>query len=127
MSAPLQLLAQQYTANDLLEMPEEGVLRELMRGAIRPKPLAAGSQGILSGLVALYAGGFVRANRLGTFFGAKTGFLLSRSPDTVLAPDWAFVAAGRMPVSGGTRHLEVVPDIILEIRSSIISARMAQD
>jgi Uma2 family endonuclease len=37
--------------------------------------------------------GSVRAQRLGVVYAAETGFLLASAPDTVRAPDMAFVAS----------------------------------
>ena len=39
----------------------------------------------------------VKAHGLGVVCGAETGFVLARDPDTVLAPDVAFVPAGADP------------------------------
>jgi Uma2 family endonuclease len=39
----------------------------------------------------------VRQNRLGKIFMAETGFLLSRDPDTVRAPDIAFIRKDHLP------------------------------
>ena len=63
-------------------------------------------------------GHFVEQHALGTVFGAETGFLISRDPDTVRAPDIAFVANENLP---GTDPAEAfwpgAPDLAVEVLS----------
>ncbi len=40
---------------------------------------------------------YVRDNDLGMLFGAETGFIISRNPDTVRAPDVAFISKHNRP------------------------------
>ena len=54
---------------------------------------------------------------MGETFAAETGFLVGRNPDTVLAPDFAFVAKERLPDPLPKGYVPVVPDIVLETRS----------
>jgi Uma2 family endonuclease len=62
---------------------------------------------------------FVDEHRLGDTYGAKTGFLLSRNPDTVRAPDASFVSAARLaqielPPTG---YFPGAPDLAVEVTS----------
>ena len=41
----------------------------------------------------------VQATRVGRVYAADTGFTLARDPDTVRAPDVAFLSAGRLPAT----------------------------
>ena len=60
----------------------------------------------------------VTAHRLGLVCGAETGFLLAKGPDTVLAPDVAFVRRDRIPAAGRPRTFwEGVPDLAAEVVS----------
>ena len=60
----------------------------------------------------------VRANQLGEVFAAKTGFLLATDPDTVRAPDAAFVTASRFEGLDDVRgFLPVAPDLVVEVVS----------
>lgn len=62
--------------------------------------------------------GFIKRNRLGKTFGAETGFLLERNPDTVLAPDFAFLSRDRLPAAGSPRKfVQVPPDLAIEVLS----------
>lgn len=60
----------------------------------------------------------VRSGKLGVVFAAETGFLIKRDPDTVRAPDIAFVAAARASVASGQRgYFPGAPDLAVEVVS----------
>jgi Uma2 family endonuclease len=61
---------------------------------------------------------YVSSRRLGWVGGAGAGFHVRRNPDRVLSPDGAFVAAPRMTKPPGDCFIPLVPDFILEVRSS---------
>lgn len=86
---------------------------ELVRGRLVMMNPTAGR---IAGILALMIGSHVPANSLGAFGGAETGFLLSRDPDTVRAPDVAFVGAGREPATTG-RFFPGAPDLAVEVLS----------
>ena len=65
----------------------------------------------------LEVGLFVRNQGLGRCYTAETGFVLARNPDTVLAPDFAFVARERFSGPPGQKYVPLVPDLVLETRS----------
>ena len=62
---------------------------------------------------------FVDTNQLGTAYAAETGFLLGRDPDTVRAPDAAFVTGRRLArVSLGPEgYFPGAPDLAIEVVS----------
>jgi Uma2 family endonuclease len=63
-------------------------------------------------------GTFIDAHRLGRAFAAETGFRLRRDPDTVRAPDFAFVARGRISAAmETTAYLDLAPDLVVEVVS----------
>jgi len=48
----------------------------------------------------------------------EVAVVLSRRPDTVVAPDAAFVAAAKLPVRESPEgYLETIPDLVVEVRS----------
>ena len=60
----------------------------------------------------------VRANHLGKLFGAETGFLVERDPDTVRAPDVAFIAKQNLPAEmPETAFWPGAPDLVVEVLS----------
>ena len=74
------------------------------------------------GIIAMRLGGalgyYVGERGLGLVFAAETGFTLARNPDTVLAPDAAFLRAERIPASASPDgYWEMVPDLVVEVDS----------
>lgn len=62
--------------------------------------------------------GYVRATGIGVTVGAETGFVLARDPDTVRAPDAAFVSRERADEVGRTaKYWPGAPDLAVEVVS----------
>ena len=59
----------------------------------------------------------VEHNNLGVVLGAETGFLIARNPDTVPAPDVAFLRAARVPATPLRGYFEGAPDLAVEVAS----------
>ncbi len=60
----------------------------------------------------------VSAHRLGVVCAAETGFLLAQNPDTVRAPDIAFVRRERIEKAGEVKGYWVgAPDLAVEVTS----------
>jgi len=85
------------TADELLRMPRDGYRYELVAGEISKMSPPGWKHGVvamrLSGILEQY----VREKDIGMTFCAETGFLLARDPDTVRAPDYAFIRKDRLP------------------------------
>ena len=60
---------------------------------------------------------FVKQRSLGRVFGAETGFWIERDPDTVLAPDVAFVTAQRTSGKLAAGFFTGPPDLAVEVLS----------
>lgn len=104
------------TADDLLAMPDDGKRYELIRGELIEMPPASDDHGFVGSELSWQFGTFVRQHRLGRDRVAETGFQLT--PDTVLAPDYAFVSYDRMssrPQPQG--YAQVIPDLVVEVVS----------
>ncbi len=84
------------TAADLLRLPADGQRHELIRGELRQMTPAGPTHGRLAMRIAAHLFQHVEAHNLGTVYAAETGFLLARDPDTVRAPDVAFVRQQRI-------------------------------
>lgn len=79
---------------------------------------AGHEHGHLAHEVALSLGLHVKTNRLGRVYAAETGFKLTSNPDTVRAPDVAFVSAERLQnVKNSTGYFPGAPDLAVEIVS----------
>ena len=108
--------ARLLTADELLRLPDDGFRHELVRGELRKMSPAGYDHGEIAMTIGAHLKMFVRAHRLGKVFAAETGFLLARNPDTVLAPDAAFVRAERV-LPRGRGFFPGPPDLAVEVIS----------
>jgi Uma2 family endonuclease len=105
------------TAEQLLDLPDDGMRHELVEGALRTIAPAGGEHGRIGARLLIRIGVFVEVQRLGEVFTAETGFWLERNPDTVRAPDVAFVRADRMPDARVPGFVPLAPDLVAEVVS----------
>lgn len=105
------------TADVLLEMSHDGVLRELIRGEVTEMAPAGERHGWTTGKLHALLGGFILLKKLGRFYSAETGFLIERNPDTVRAPDFAFVRTERVQDLAPGNFIPFAPDLVVEILS----------
>lgn len=111
MSTAVQLL----TADDLWNMPDRGGHRELVKGELRDMSPAGFDHGQVTLNLAIPLGTFIKANQLGAIVAAETGFIIERDPDTVRAPDIAFVRKDRLPkAERQLRFWPGAPDLAVE-------------
>ena len=109
---------QQMTAEDLLKMPDDGFRYELVRGDLRRMSPAGHKHGRIAMKVATRLDNHVTANQLGAVYAAETGFLISSDPDTVRAPDVAFVSQQRLDETGDIDgYWPGAPDLVVEVIS----------
>ena len=85
------------TADDLLRLPNDGNRYELVAGELRMMSPSGWKHGEVVANLHGILWQHVRHNRLGKMFGAETGFLITRDPDTVRAPDIAFISQENLP------------------------------
>ena len=106
------------TADDLWRMPNDGMRRELVRGEITVMTPAGCQHGEITQNVSLVLGGFVKSKRLGKVLVSDPGFVIGRSPDTVRAPDVAFISKEHVPSGGLPKGFApFAPDIAVEVLS----------
>ena len=106
------------TAEELLNMPDDGMRSELVKGEVRRMAPAGNVHGRLAINVSTPLDRYVRENGLGTVYAAETGFILSSEPDTVRAPDVAFVRRERVEeVSEVEGYWPGAPDFLVEVIS----------
>ena len=84
------------TADELLRLPRGTWRYELVGGELRRMTPAGHVHGRVAAEVGAELTLFVRRTNLGETYAAETGFLLRREPDTVRAPDAAFVSHERL-------------------------------
>lgn len=106
------------TAEQLFELSDDGYRSELVQGEIVRMTPTGGEHGIVAMRIGVLLSEYVEAHHLGVCFAAETGFILQRDPDTVRAPDVAFVAADRVPRTGiPTFYWPSAPDLAVEVLS----------
>jgi Uma2 family endonuclease len=107
------------TAEELMRLPTGmGKRYELVQGELKTMSPGGSRHGRISVRIGGLLDQFVRAKKLGAVFGAETGFILRRNPDTVRAPDAAFVAAARIPAQGlPPGYWPGAPDLAVEVVS----------
>jgi Uma2 family endonuclease len=105
------------TADELLRTSFPDQRTELIRGVLVVREPAGGRHGRVTAEVARIIGTYVHEHDLGVVYGAETGFTLAREPDTVRAPDVAFVHRDRVPVPEPVGFLPIAPDLAVEVLS----------
>lgn len=106
------------TAEQLLELPDDGLRHELVDGELRTMSPAGYRHGRVSLRVGRRVGDFVDEHDLGEVLSNDTGFVLGRGPDTVRAPDVAFVRAEVAATLVDEKGFaEVAPDLVVEVVS----------
>lgn len=114
MSTATQLL----TAEDLLGMPHDGNRYELVKGKLIKIPPAGNIHGKRAMRLGWRLAHHVETNGLGVVFAAETGFMLNTDPDTVRAPDIAFVSKSRIEEIGEFEGFwPGAPDLAVEVIS----------
>src|ERR671923_2366815 len=93
------------TADESFAMPAGGFRYEQINGEIRRTPPAGSEHGAVIMNIGAPFHQFVKAHGLGVVFGAETGFKIASDPDTVRAPDLAFVRRARIPEAGSAPGL----------------------
>ena len=111
--APVGLM----TADELLRthLPDKHV--ELVRGVLVVREPAGFRHGAVSATLTKLLGQHVDTNRLGLVLAAETGFKLAADPDTVRAPDVAFVSRERLPDPVVLGYPALAPDLVVEVLS----------
>ena len=104
------------TADELLLMPDDGYRYELVTGELTEKmPPPGDGHGDVTGRFAFALGRYCEENDYGVVRD-NAGFHLESNPDTVRAPDLAWIAPGR--ITGYFRgYRQLVPDLVVEIKS----------
>ncbi len=115
----VQLKSRLITAAEFAEYPEDCRL-DLIKGELAPMPpMPDLSHGDTTSVLTIYAGLHVLTQKLGRCYAAETRFVIEQGPDTAIAPDWAFIAKDRLPDVYPVRgYAAIVPDLVLEVRSS---------
>lgn len=104
------------TAEQLLHAPELGRC-ELVQGELIMMSPAGSRHGAIAARMAHLLLDFVETRALGVVLGAETGFKIASDPDTVRAPDAAFVRADRVGETLPQGFFPGAPDLAVEVLS----------
>ena len=106
------------TAEELLRLPDDGYRYELVRGELRKMAPAGYLHGRVAINVTTPLDRHVRVHDLGVVCAAETGFKLASNPDTVRAPDVAFIRRERVQEVGDAEgYWPGAPDLAVEVIS----------
>ncbi|NLG69864.1 MAG: Uma2 family endonuclease [Firmicutes bacterium] len=114
------------TADDLLRLPKDGKRYELVKGELVEMAPPGCEHGEIAGRIAALLGSFVLRQGLGAVL-VEAGFLLTKNPDTVRAPDVAFVAREHLPSPRPKGYHTVSPDVAVESLSPNDTFREVQE
>lgn len=107
------------SADELLRLDTPEARRELVRGELIVREPAGFRHGDVAARFLIALGTFVqsRSPSLGRVLTAETGFRLRANPDTVRAPDVAFVRRDRLPDPPPRGYAAMAPDLVIEVLS----------
>jgi Uma2 family endonuclease len=106
------------TAEELLNMPDDGFRYELVKGELVKMAPAGSEHGKIAMRLGWRLAQYVETHGLGNVYAAETGFQIASNPDTVRAPDAAFVRQSRSEEIGNIRsYYPGAPDLAVEVIS----------
>jgi Uma2 family endonuclease len=106
------------TAHELFEYSHEPYRTELVAGKLVEIQAAGALHGVVAARLCELLSRHVRDHSLGVVFCADTGFHIESGPDTVRAPDAAFVSSERIAATGiPNEFFPGPPDVAFEVTS----------
>ncbi len=99
-------------------MPDDGMRHELVRGELRTMTPPGAEHGRVAAIVGGLLFTHTRQTGSGIAMASETGFVLASNPDTVRAPDAAFIARERAEAVGRTaKYWPEAPALAVEVVS----------
>ncbi|MEX2153263.1 MAG: Uma2 family endonuclease [Gemmatimonadaceae bacterium] len=117
MAMPAETFPELMTADQLLTVEIPGKWTELIRGHLVGREPPSTYHGIVSWKLDQIVGQVVRDNQSGVLCGQDTGFKIESNPDTVRAPDLAFIASHRLSLVPRRGYAPLAPDLVAEVVS----------
>lgn len=105
------------TAEELVHVSYPGEVTELVRGQLVVREPPGTRHGAIASRLTYVLADFVYRNRLGVVFAQNTGFQIESNPDTVRAPDAAFLAESRAAAIHDRGYACIAPDLVVEVLS----------
>ena len=115
------------TADEFLAMPDDGRNYELVRGELVEMPPPGFMHEFIVAQFIMSFGNFVLPRNLGIVTGGP-GIFIEQDPDTVRAPDCAFISHERiiMPLPDRGYVFGLIPDLAVEVVSPDYSVAQAR-
>jgi Uma2 family endonuclease len=114
---PAEAIPGIMTAEELERVNLPGKSTELIRGRLVVREPPGTYHGRIAARLLYRLGEFVYPNDLGELFGQDTGFKIESNPDSVRAPDVAFLSHTRADQIKRRGYAQVTPDLVAEILS----------
>jgi Uma2 family endonuclease len=107
------------TAEEFGGLPDDGRLTELVRGEIVEVNMPYPRHGQICSRISRIVGNYADEHKLGHVLTNDSGVVTEHDPDTVRGSDVAFYSFARVPPGPlpRNRYLEVVPELVFEVRS----------
>lgn len=105
------------SADELLRLNLPNKRTELVRGTLVVREPPGFQHGAVAANLLIAIANHARAGNLGVVLAAETGFKLFSNPDTVRAPDVAFIRRERVPNSAPRGYAAMAPDLVVEVLS----------
>src|SRR6266568_8542084 len=105
------------TAADVERISIPGKVTELIRGRLVVREPPGTWHGVISATLTRLLGDFVAQRGLGIVAAQDTGFKIAADPDTVRAPDVAFIGRQQAGLIRERGYAELAPDLLAEILS----------
>jgi Uma2 family endonuclease len=121
-------LTKPVTADELLAMPDDGNRYELVKGELVTMAPTGYEHGVRTVELTTALHTHIKARKLGVVCAAETGFLLRQDPDTVRAPDIAFITRERVEKAGTVKSYWIgPPDLAVEVISPSDTVRQVEE
>jgi Uma2 family endonuclease len=115
------------TADELLNLPRGRYRYELVKGELKQMSPGGHNHGRVGMRLAAPLASYVTSQKLGEAYLAETGFKLESDPDTVRAPDIAFIKRERIEQVGeGAGYWIGAPDLAVEVVSPDDTAKKVE-
>jgi Uma2 family endonuclease len=105
------------TADDVARLSLPGKQVELVRGRLIVREPPGTRHGVIAAKLGYLLSAFVHQHARGVVCAQGTGFKIASNPDTVRAPDVAFVAAEQATQIPSRGYAPFAPDLLAEILS----------
>ena len=113
-----QTASQPLTIDDLYRLPDDNLHWELVHGRLVSEPSPGARHGRIAAKLTVMLSGYADEHRTGVVLTCHSGFILHRSPDTVRAPDVAWVDRERyLALADEALLVPGAPELAVEVLS----------